>query len=71
MGVVKFHGYADTFEVECTECEESMEKRETSGAFGTEYVVGCDVCGATGTVVDDGGIYKMVNGDRSLEIRVA
>lgn len=71
MATKKFSGRHDTFEVECTNCNAGLDSSPESGSFFTGTRVTCESCGADGLVYDDGGIYKMIDDDECMEIRVA
>lgn len=70
MATKTFTGKFDTFVVGCTKCEGGLKTKPINEPLMSGTEVECVECGGSGIVYEDGGIYKMVDSDPPIEIRV-
>lgn len=70
MGKIIFNGRHDKFKLVCKDGHNNFKQNKLSGRMLKGSKVQCLECESEGIVFDDGGIYKLMQADKNIELRV-
>lgn len=65
-----FQGRHDEFKLVCKEGHNNFKQSKLSGRMLKGSEVKCLECDSEGIVFDDGGIYKLIQSDENIELKI-